>query len=416
MMGGKRLVIAGSLAQRPGRGGHAWVFLQYLLGFRRLGWDVLFLDEIRPEMCRDERGEPCRLEESVNLRAFTALMRQFGLEDSYSLCYHRGEQKAGETPAPQTVGIPRREVLDRLRDSAALINVMGYLSDAELLAAAPRRVFLDIDPGFGQMWRALGLADIFAGHDAFVTIGENIGQTKMPNAECRMSNAEPLDLRHSAFDIPTCGLDWITTPQPVVLEQWPVATDASGRYTSVASWRGAFGPIDYRGKRYGLRVHEFRKFAALPQRTGRPFHVALDIDPAETADLALLAENGWQLDDPRLAAGDAAAYRRYVQQSRAEFMVAKNLYVDTRGGWFSDRSICYLASGKPVIAQDTGLAGRYPNGSGLFLFSTLDEALAAVKEIESDYPRHARAAREIAEEHFDSDHVLTRLLPALGIS
>jgi hypothetical protein len=381
------MVLAGSLAQRPGRGGHAWVFLQYLLGFRRLGWDVLFLDEIQPGMCRDDQGRACGLEQSENYRAFTELMQEFGLPDCYSLNYNRGEQ---------VLGVSRGEVLDRLRRSALLINIMGYLSDAELVAVAPRRVFLDIDPGFGQMWRALELADIFAGHDDFVTIGENIGS---PDCE-----------------VPTCGLTWITTPQPVVLDQWPVTPDATGHYTSVASWRGAFGPIDYQEKRYGLRVHEFRKFISLPARTGRPFHVALDIDPAETADLSLLADNGWQLDNPRNAAGDAAAYRRYVQQSRAEFMVAKNLYVETRGGWFSDRSLCYLASGKPVIAQDTGLRRHYPNGCGLLLFSTLDEAVAAVAEIESDYSRHARAARQIAEKHFDSDRVLTRLLAKLGIN
>ena len=369
-------------SQRPGRGGHAWVFLQYLLGFRRLGWDVLFLDEIRPGMCRDDWDRPCGLRESKNLRDFTGLMRQFGLEGSYSLSYNGGEE---------VIGLPRHDVLDRLRRSALLINVMGYLRDEELLAAAPRRVFLDIDPGFGQMWHTLGLADIFAGHNDFVTIGENIG-----SPDC---------------DIPTCGLRWLTTPQPVVLEQWPVkwtsrwrgrlacAGSRDGCTTKTALYqrrqlRGPFGPIDYRGKRYGLRVHEFRKFIGLPRRTGRSFRVALDIDPAETADLALLAENGWQLDDPRLAAGDAAAYRRDVQDSRAEFMVAKNLYVDTRGGWFSDRSICYLASGKPVIAQDTGLRHLYHSGSGLFLFSTLDEAAAAVAQIESDYPRHARAARD----------------------
>ena len=320
-----QIVLAGSLARRPGRGGHAWVFLQYLLGFRRLGWDVLFLDEIQPDMCRDESGRPCGFQKSVKVRAFTALMSNFGLEGCYSLSYDHGAEVAG---------LPRRDVLDRLRRSTLLINVMGYLSDAGLLAAAPRRVFLDIDPGFGQMWRALGLADIFVGHDDFVTIGENIGS---PGCE-----------------VPTCGIEWITTPQPVVLEQWPTAPDRTGNYTSVASWRGAFGPIDYQGKRDGLRVHEFRKFVALPRRTGLPFHVALDIDPTETADLALLAENGWQLDDPRQAAGDAAVYRRYIQNSRAEFMVAKNLYVQTRGGWFSDRSICYLASGKPVTRRIPG--------------------------------------------------------------
>src|SRR5262249_48084908 len=151
--------------------------------------------------------------------------------------------------------------------------------------------------------------------------------------------------------------------------------------------------IDYQGKRYGLRVHEFRKFVSLPRRTGRSFRMAMDIDPVETGDLAMMRDNHWQLDDPRQVASSPDAYQRYVQESRGEFMVAKNLYVETRGGWFSDRSICYLASAKPVIAQDTGLAQLYPSREGLFLFSTLDEATAAVNEIEADYPRHARAAR-----------------------
>jgi hypothetical protein len=383
---GNIIVISGALAQRPRHGGHAWVFLQYLLGFRRLGWDVLFLDAIQPAMCVDEQGNPCPLELSWNLRCFVEIMQKFGLGDAYSLSYDRGAE---------VVGLPQNEVLQRVSASSALINVMGYLSDAEILAAARRKVFLDIDPGFGQMWRALGLADIFAGHDDFVTIGENVGQ---PGCE-----------------VPTCGLRWITTPQPIVLEHWPVATDQTGHYSSVASWRGPFGPISYNGKSFGLRVHEFRKFVSLPERTGQPFHVALDIDRAESADLALLKEHGWTLDDPREAAGDPWRYRSYVARSRVEFMVAKNLYVESRGGWFSDRSICYLASGKPVIAQDTGLKRLYPGQCGLLFYSTLDEAIDAVAAVEHDYSFHAGQARRVAELYFDSDRVLPRLLERLGI-
>jgi hypothetical protein len=385
------IVLAGSLAQRPGHGGHTWVFLQYLLGFKRLGWEVLFLDDIQPEMCVDEQGESCACEQSWNLRYFVEVMQRFGLGDAYSLSSSGKTANRGE----QTIGLPRFKVLDRVQSSAALINVMGYLADPEILAAAPQRVFLDIDPGFGQMWQALGLADIFAGHDIFVTIGENVG---LPDC-----------------GVPTCDLPWITTPQPVVLERWPVTPDQNGRYSSVATWRGRFGPIDYQGTRYGLRVHEFRKFLPLPRRTGRPFHVAMSIDRVETSDLAALLENGWVLDDPRKVACDPWAYQKYVQQSRAEFMVAKNMYVGTRGGWSSDRSLCYLASGKPVIAQDTGLQRLYSGHEGLLLFSTLDEAVAAVEAVEADYARHAQAARGVAEEHFDSDRVLRRLLAKLGI-
>jgi hypothetical protein len=375
------IVIAGSVAQRVGVGGHAWVFLQYLLGFRRLGFDVLFVDWLDAAMCR---GPVERSEEVAYLRA---VMEQSELGDSFSLL----DRDRGEAVA----GLSRREVVRRAGESALLLNVMGYLDDEEILAAAPLRVFVDIDPGFGQMWRELGLADVFAGHDRFVTIGENIGRPG-----CK---------------IPTCGLEWIATPQPVVLERWPVRSGGGRAFTSVCSWRGAFGPVEYHGKVFGLRVHEFRKFAHLPRLSGRPFELALDIDEADAGDRALLERNGWTLVDPRSVVADPAAYQSYIAGSRAEIMVAKAAYVEARSGWFSDRSICYLASGKPVLAQDTWL-DRYPTGEGLITFSTLEEAVAGVEEIERDYDRHARAARQLAEDHFDSDRVLGRLLERLGVA
>jgi hypothetical protein len=383
----RTIVIAGSLAQKPRQGGHAWVFLQYLLGFRRLGWDVLFVDELDPARCTDEAGIACPPEPSRNVRYVRDVMQRFGLGDAFALGGGRGGK---------SLGLGRAEVFERVGRSAFLVNVMGFLKDEEILARAPRRVFLDIDPGFGQMWKALNLADVFRSHDDFVTIGENIGRPDCP--------------------VPTCGLPWITTPQPVVLEHWPCRPALpQAPWTSVASWRGAYGPVEYRGRTYGLRVHEFRKFADLPRRSGRPFQLALDIDPAETKDLALLATGGWSLVDPRRVAGDPWSYRDYVQGSRAEFMVAKNMYVQANSGWFSDRSLCYLASGRPVLAQDTGLRRLYPTGEGLLTFATLEEALDGVEAVERDYARHARAARALAEEYFDSDKVLSRLLGKLGV-
>ena len=262
--------------------------------------------------------------------------------------------------------------------------------------AARRRVFLDTDPGFAQMWCDLGLADVFAGHDAHVTIGERIGES-----DCT---------------IPTCGLDWITTPQPVVLSQWPVADVPRGpvRFTSVASWRGAYGPVDYGGHRYGLRVHEFRQFAALPGVTGAQLEVALDIDPADDGDLQILRAAGWNFADPAVVAATPQSYRRYVQQSSAELMVAKGMYVDTRSGWLSERSLCYLASGRPVLAQSTGAESLYPLGRGLLTFETIAEAAAGVEAITADYAGHARAARDLAVEYFDSKRVLARLVDRLG--
>jgi hypothetical protein len=374
------VVISGALAQKPGYAGHSWVFLQWLLAFQRLGWDVLFLDALTSKMC----GGP--IEDSANLAYLAEVMEAFGLGGSWALL-ERGDGRS-------VAGLARPEVLRRVREADLLVNVAGYLDDEDVLGAARRRVYLDIDPGFAQMWRELGLHDAFAGHDDFVTVGENVG-----GPGCR---------------IPTCGLKWITTRQPVVLDLWPPQNGGARTFTSVGAWRGSLGPVEHGGRTYGLRVHEFRKFAELPQMTGQEFELALDIHPAETTDLELLRHTGWRLVEPAAVAGNPADYQRYIGRSGAEFMVAKSMYVETRGGWFSDRSACYLASGKPVLAQDTGLASIYMDGAGLLTFSTLDEAASGVEAIAGDYSRHARAARDLAEELFDSDKVLTTLLDKLS--
>jgi len=379
------VVIAGALAQKPGFGGHTWVFLQYLLGLRRLGWDVVFVDRLEQETCVDAGGRPCPVEHSWNLRYLEDVMARFGLGESWSLLYEGGHR---------TFGLSRRELGERARD-AVLLNVMGFLGDEEILGAAGRKVFLDIDPGFPQMWRELGLADSLQGHDAYVTIGANIG-----NAEC---------------SIPTCGIEWIKTVPPVVLEHWPVAEPRRSVFTSVVSWRGVNAPVQYKGRRYGLRVHEFRAFAALPGESGGEFELALDMHPGEHADRGLLDRTGWTLVDPRVVAADPLSYRDYIEGSFAELSVAKEMYVRSGSGWFSDRSICYLASGKPVLTQDTGLV-HLGAGAGLLTFRTVDEAAAGVEEIRGDYRRHARSARELAETRFESDLVLRNLLAALGVA
>ena len=384
---GETIIVAGSLAQRPHHGGHTWVFLQYLLGFRDLGWDVLFLDRLEPGMCVDDSGRPAPLHTSANLRYLRTVMDGFGFADSWGLLYDGGRE---------VVGRARDEVLNRARRSALLLNVMGFLDDEEVLAAAPLRVFLDIDPGFGQMWQVLGLHEPLRGHDRYVTIGERIGAP--------------------GCAVPTCGIEWVTTKQPVALDEWPLAPGEGNGFTSVASWRGPFGPIEYGGRTYGLRVHEFRRFLELPALTSAAFELALDIHADEVDDLRRLEEHGWGLADPRLAASDPWRYRDYIRRSSAELMIAKNLYVDTRSGWFSDRSACYLASGRPVLAEDTGLDGLVPSGEGLLTFSTMEEAVAGVEEITGDHRRHSRAARAIAEEHFAAERVLPRLLRELGVA
>jgi len=274
-----------------------------------------------------------------------------------------------------------------------VLNVMGHLQRGEHAEGAAR-VFLDIDPGYPQMWRELGLADMLDGHDRFATIGQNIGR-----AGCA---------------IPDCGLDWVTTPPPVALAEWPATTAPGSAFTTVATWRNPYGTVTYGGVTYGSRAHEFRRFIELPRLVDARFELALDIDAAEARDRRALERHGWTLRDPRAVAATPLAYRRFIQGSRAEFCVAQHMYVATRSGWLSDRSVCYLASGRPVLAQDTGFSDNYPVGEGLLAFTTLEEAAAGVESIQRDYARHSAAARALAEEHFDAPRVLRRLLARLG--
>jgi hypothetical protein len=380
------VVIGGSLAQKPHFGGLTWVYLQLLLGFKRLGWDVLFLDRLEPEMCVNGSGAPSSFESSFNLSYLREVMAHYGLSDAFAV--------AGEG-YQRFVGLTRSQVVERVRKADFFLNVMGFFADAEIAGAARRRVFYDIDPGFTQMWHELGLADLLQAQDDFVTVGENIGE--------------------NSCSIPTCGRTWIVTRHPIVLDQWPVANAAqNGRFTDLGAWRGPTGPIEYHGTTYGLRVHEFRKFVALPRLTGEQFEVAFDIHPAEVKDLALLAENNWRLVDPQTVAAGPVGYRNYLSNSRAQFMVAKGMYVQSHSGLISDRCVCYLATGKPVLAQDTGFSANYPTGAGLIAFSSLEEARAGVSEIAREYDKHARAARAIAEEYFNSDNVLAELVAKLG--
>jgi hypothetical protein len=367
-----RVAVGGALAQRPGFGGHAWALLGYLLGFRALGHEVLFLDRISVETI------PAAAERERCVRWLETVMEGAGLADSYSLFTEE-----------EAVGMPRGKAIEWVAGADLMLDVMGFVEDEDLLAASPRNVFLDIDPGFGQMWRELGLHDAFAGYDAHVTVGERIGEP-----DCL---------------VPTCGIEWVTSPHPILPEQWPV-TDPGTRFTSIGSFRGPYDPVEFEGRRFGLRAHELRKLVGLPGLVKPDLELALEIDPADAADRQALEENGWRLSDPAAAAADPDTYRRYIQGSRGELMVAKEMYVETRGGWLGERSLAYLASGRPVVAQDTGFSERYPTGEGLIAFDDLEGARAGIEAVQGDWERHSRAARELADEHFDARKVLARLL------
>jgi hypothetical protein len=381
------IVVSGALANRAGNGGGAWVRLSWVLGLKKLGCGVHFVEEIGRRHCVDAGGSPCGLDESVNLAYFKKVVRQFGLAETASLIYEGGEQ---------IHGLNRGELLDMAAGADLLVNISGHLASEPFFGRFRRKAYIDIDPGFAQMWHAAGNPGArLAGHDVYFTIGENIGKP--------------------GCTIPTCGITWRHTRQPVVLEDWPdQGAGAWGErergFTTVGSWRGAYGPVQHEGKTYGLKVHEFRRFLELPRRSGKEFEVALDIHPADDKDRKALLANGWRLVDPQAVAADADGFRRYVQGSGAEFSVAQGIYVDTNSGWFSDRTVRYLASGRPALVQETGFSRNLPSGEGLVAFCTLEEAVAGAEGIVRDYPRHCRAARALAETYFDSDQVLRRLL------
>ncbi len=323
-------------------------------------------------------GSP--LSQSKNAAYFRQVVGQFGFESNAALLF------AGSR---QTVGMTWDRLRDVARQADVLVNISGMLADESLTNRIPLRVYLDLDPAFNQFWPATQGIDMrFAGHTHFVTIGLAVG-----TPDCV---------------VPTCGFTWLTTLQPVVLEHWPTAEEITyDALTTVGNWR-AYGSIEYEGVFYGQKAHALRPLLTLPKRTNEKFVLALAIHPAEEKDLAALAGNGWQLLDPNEVACTPDRYRQFIRGSRAEFGIAKSGYVASRCGWFSDRSICYLSSGRPVLAQETGFSQYLPTGTGLIAFNTAEDVLAGIDALRRDYAHHARAARAIAEDYFDSGKVLSQ--------
>jgi hypothetical protein len=373
-MSAPSVIVSGTIAATPWQGGATWAVLQYLLGLRRLGCAVSFMEPIEPSDPRQADA----------VRYCQEVMRQFDFEGRWALL-----PPAGADP----VGMSREKVRAAAGDADLLLNVAGMLSDPDVLGQVPVRAYLDLDPVFTQLWHAAEGVDMrLDAHTHFVTTADSIGEP-----DCA---------------IPTCGRDWLPTLPPVVLDEWPVATRIDRPVTTVGHFR-SYGSIHHDGVHYGQKVHSLRPLIDLPRRSSAGFALALAIHPDETDDLAALKENGWSLLDPATVAATPDDYRRFVQGSWAEFGLTKLGYVVSGSGWFSDRSGCYLASGRPVIAQDTGFGRRLPTGEGLFAFSSADDIVEAVEELEGDYERHRAAARALAVAHLESDRVLGALLERL---
>jgi hypothetical protein len=368
-----RILFSGMVAGDPEQGGASWAVLQYVLGLRALGHEVYLV-------------EPVDDLEPRSVRYFSELARDFDL-DGHAALLVRGTTRS--------CGLSYRELVGLARSTDIVLNVSGMLRDEELVGPPPLRVYLDLDPAFNQLWHAVEQIDMgFDLHNRFATVGLELGEPACP--------------------IPTCGRKWIKTLPPVFLPSWsPTERPEADGFTTVANWRG-YGSIVWNGRRYGQKAHSLRKFVDLPEQTSERLTLALAIDAGETPDLVALRRHGWELTDPRTVAGSPQSYAAFVRGSKGELGIAKEGYVESRCGWFSDRSACYLASGRPVVAQDTGFSRHLPAGEGLFSFTTAQGAVEAMREVTADYARHARAARSLAEGLLDSNTVLGRLLERVG--
>ncbi len=358
-------IVAGVLAGKPGNGGNAWTRLSFLLGLRRLGFNVVFAERL--QSVSDEAQ-----------RFFESVCSQFSID---------GILFEGAIPA---------DLNDRADDASILIDITGHLGPDACPGRHLVRVFVDDDPGYTQLWHSQGLlGNRMAGHDFYYTFGQNIG-----HADCRL---------------PTGDISWRPMLPPLVLEEWPVVEGYVREFTTVATWRGGYGRVEAAGHVYGQKAHEFRRYVDVPRRVAASFEVALDIEAVDSGDADLMRNHGWLLSDPNMRASSPNDFRQYVQLSKAEFSVAQGIYVETNSGWFSDRTTRYLASGKPALVQDTGFSKHLPSSEGLVAFSSMDEAVGGAEAILRDYQTHAEEARAIAVKYFDSDKILGQMLEEVGL-
>ncbi len=379
-------IVAGYLARYP-LGGHLLSQYHFLAGLAKLGYEVVFVEHHGwSNACYDPRTNTMSDDPTYGLSQILPFFKSIG---SRRWCY--------VDAAGTWHGLQQDDVRNLCHNAAVVVSVSSTTWLDEL-RECNTRIFVDIDPGFTQFKMSPtpnascpGYASPYDFNFHF-TFGERIGQPDCP--------------------IPTHGLRWQPIRQPLARELiQPRFTPQARRFTTVMSWT-AYGSMEYRGVTYGQKNLEMLKFLDLPRRTGEVFEIALG---GVGAPAPQLQDAGWVITEALAATGSVDAYLGYIGNSRGEFSVAKDGYVRTRCGWFSDRTVAYLASGKPVIVQDTGFREVLPCGEGLFAFQTADDVVAAMEEIGRDYGRHCRAARRIAEDYFDSHKVLTAMLTACDV-
>ena len=370
-----RIVVTGLIGQYP-IGGNAWAYFQWVLGLARLGHDVYYLEDTGQWPYNPEEGGVSGGCE-YNVRYIDSIMSAYGMGDRWAYRFPWG---------PQWFGLSEARRAEVVASADLLVNVSGTLERPAEYRAAGTLAYVDTDPVFTQVKLARGQQDfqrVVDEHDLHFSFGEVCSDR-----------------------VPDTGHDWLPVRQPVVLAEWEPVEGHRDVFTTVMNWT-SYNTVTFGGNTYGQKDVEFMKFVDLPSLAApASFEIAVNSGKTKRTPYELLAHKGWKLVDPAEACPDLSSYRDFIRTSKAEWTVAKNGYVRGASGWFSERSAVYLASGRPVVTQDTGFGAVLPTGKGLLAFTDLDEAVEAVRSVETDYDAQCEAARSIAEGWFDSDKVL----------
>ena len=382
-----KIVLLHFVGQMP-LAGIAWQALHYLVGLERLGYEAWYVEDHGTNPY-DPRISSVVTDCAYNVAYLRRVMERYGFA---------GRWAYWDAINDRYYGLSRERVRALHAEADGLVNLCGATRLREEHMRCPVRLIIDTDPVYEQIKYAT--ADEAArtyvdAHTHFFTYGANLGAADCP--------------------VPLCGVPWRATRPPVDLDLWPEASGGPAAFSTIATWENRGKNVDFGGVSYLWSKHKnFLEFLDLPRR--RPqmsFRMAM-LPPDEAVRRTVEAE-GWKLVDPRPISADIGAYQRFIAGSRGEFTVAKDIYVRPNSGWFSDRAVCYLAAGRPVVTMRTGFAKFYPVGSGLFDYATHEEALAALDAIEADYAANRRTARALAAEYFAADRVIGAMMMAAGL-
>ena len=387
----KRIVVMGFMGSMP-IAGVIWQHIHYIVGLQQLGHEVYYIEDSARIPYNPETFE-VTTDFDYTAGLLNRLAREFDFKNRWAYC-------ARYSSGNPTAGLRLDKIRRLYREADAVLNICGTQEFNGDLLQSDRILYIESDPGVEQIKIDKGIASTKAyleRHHALFSFGENIGTKRFP--------------------VPTHGLKWLPTRQPVVTDLWRTrqSPPTAAMFTSVANWStSGLKDITWRGEKYlWSKSREFLRFIAAPKKAGETFELATNIEQASTR--AKFERNGWRLTSPLQMSVDYWLYRDYVQRSKGEFTVAKDQYVRLNTGWFSDRSVCYLAAGRPVIIQETGFTKFYGGKAGLLSFRTLEEIVEAVKQINADYTKHSRAAYALAREMFEAKKVLKSILDRAGI-